>query len=265
MADYVCPHCGGSTWVIDANGDAQPCTCRDGRVKRAQTSGLLTTVPRRFAGATIAKEPAEMGGREFISDHGRELQFHPTVTRTIIAYCRNIDKNLDAGKGLWLQGDPGTGKTTAAMVVSKSALQAGRTVAIYSMPRLLAEIRSTFDANTKNSYEQLFAKLTAVDLLHIDDVGAEQQTEWVLEQLYAIVNARYEDGLAILVTTNLDADKLRDQIGDRTVSRLSQMCGDSLPFFGHDRRQDPFHSSDDEPTAGRIAPSQPFSAAADEV
>ena len=35
-------------------------------------------------------------------------------------------------------------------------------------------------------------RLTAVDLLHIDDLGAENRTDWVLEQLYSIVNARYE-------------------------------------------------------------------------
>ena len=66
-------------------------------------------------------------------------------------------------------------------------------------------------------------RLAAVDLLHIDDVGAEQTTPWVLEQLYAIVNTRYEDGKAILLTTNLSHegdDALREQIGERTVSRL---------------------------------------------
>ena len=46
-------------------------------------------------------------------------------------------------------------------------------------------------------------RLTAVDLLHIDDLGAENRTDWVLEQLYSIVNARYEDERAIVVTTNL--------------------------------------------------------------
>ena len=30
--------------------------------------------------------------------------------------------------------------------------------------------------------------------------------------------------------------ELREQIGDRTVSRLYEMCGDPLPMFGDDRR-----------------------------
>ena len=62
----------------------------------------------------------------------------------------------------------------------------------------------------------------------------------MLEQLYTIVNTRYEDGKAILLTTNLvtrDGDEaLREQIGERTVSRIYEMCGDAKPMFGEDRR-----------------------------
>jgi DNA replication protein DnaC len=69
-------------------------------------------------------------------------------------------------------------------------------------------------------------------------VGAEQSSAWVLEQLYTIVNTRYEDGRAMLLTTNLDDEKLRAQIGDRTVSRLHEICGAPLPLFGEDERVD---------------------------
>jgi DNA replication protein DnaC len=124
------------------------------------------------------------------------------------------------------------------MLVSKAALDAGHTVAIYSLPRLLAEIRSTFEDTGGGSYTAFMDRLTEVDLLHIDDVGAEKTSEWVLEQLYAIVNARYEDERAMVITTNLDHAELREQIGERTVSRLIEICGDPLPLYGHDRRMD---------------------------
>ena len=67
-------------------------------------------------------------------------------------------------------------------------------------------------------------RLAAVDLLHVDDVGAENTSDWVLEQLYAIVNARYEDERSMIITTNLERDALVEQIGERTVSRLEEMC-----------------------------------------
>lgn len=245
MATYVCPHCNGATWVLDENGDATPCVCRADAVRRARTRGLLTTVPKRFAGVSISDD-----GRE-VTNFGRPLNFPPDVTRAVLKYVRSIDEQLEAGRGLWFEGDTGTGKTTLAMLVSKEVLRSGHSVAIYSMPRLLAQIRDTFDDSSESSYAQLFAKLTAVDLLHLDDVGAEQQTEWVLEQLYAIVNERYEDGKSLMITTNLTGKQLIDQIGQRTTSRLMEICGDPLQLFGHDRRIEPFDGPEDEPTVYR--------------
>ena len=57
-----------------------------------------------------------------------------------------------------------------------------------------------------------------------------------LEQLYAIVNARYESERSMLITTNLERAPLAEQIGERTVSRLEEMC-DMVPFYGRDRRR----------------------------
>ena len=58
----------------------------------------------------------------------------------------------------------------------------------------------------------------------------------MLEQLYAIVNQRYESAGSIVVTTNLQPDALEEQIGARTVSRLVEICGDPLPLHGEDQR-----------------------------
>jgi DNA replication protein DnaC len=122
------------------------------------------------------------------------------------------------------------------MLVSKAAISAGRSVAIYSLPRLLYEIGETH--RFQRSHVELLDRLAGVDLLHIDDVGAERTNDWVLEELYSIVNARYQDGRAIVLTTNIsDRAALCEQITERTVSRLTEMC-DDIPLFGHDHRMD---------------------------
>ena len=115
----------------------------------------------------------------------------------------------------------------------------GARVAIYSLPQLLARIRRTYDAAVgEDSYVAFFERLTSVDLLHIDDLGAEKRTDWVLEQLYAIVDERYGAERSMLVTTNLEETELEEQIGGRTVSRLVEMCGELGPLQveGRDHR-----------------------------
>jgi DNA replication protein DnaC len=227
---HSCPFeaCDGSGFVIDeATNTATDCRCRAGRIAMARTRNLEGRIPRRYQGVAFDRPP--------VSDIARVA---PDNIRVIRRYVQAIDANLDSGHGLWLTGDVGTGKTTLAMLISKAALQAGRSVAIYSLPRLLNLIRETIDS-TEGKLD-FFDRLAAVDLLHIDDLGAEHQTDWVLEQLYSIVNARYEAHQAILATSNLTPEKLREQIGPRTVSRLEEICGDPLPLWGEDKRRREF-------------------------
>jgi DNA replication protein DnaC len=221
-----CPFglCDGSGFVIDdATNTAHDCRCRPQIVALAKARALSAVIPRRYRDVSFDRPPViDIEPRVVVSE-----------TRKFV---EQIDKQLDAGRGLWFMGPVGTGKTTLAMLVSKAALAQGRSVAIYSLPRLLNEIRETHRA--ERSHVVLLDRLTAVDLLHIDDVGAERSNEWVLEELYSIVNARYEDERSMVITTNItDRDRLCEQISERTVSRLTEMC-EELPLLGHDRRLD---------------------------
>jgi DNA replication protein DnaC len=214
--------CDGSGWIEIDELTARPCECRALKAKRKQSRRLGTGIPRRFRGVGFDRQPI--------------VDMDPALTREIRQFVRDLGANLGKGRGLWLFGDVGTGKTSLAMLVSKAALEAGRSVAIYSMPRLLADIKETYEDSSERSYMELFERLVGVDLLHIDDLGAEKRTEWVLEQLYSIINERWQEQRSIIVTTNLvDVDELREQIGPRTVSRLHEMC-DLIPIMGRDRR-----------------------------
>ena len=223
MSACVYGICDGDGFVYDeATNTAFNCRCRRQIIAQRKARSLSAVIPRRYYDVAFERYP--------VTD----------IDRNVVAATRRftdtIDEQLDAGRGLWFMGDVGTGKTTLAMLVSKAALKAGRSVAIYSLPRLLNEIRDTHRA--ERSHVDLLDRLTAVDLLHIDDVGAERTTDWVLEELYSIVNARYEDKRSMVITTNiLDREALCEQITDRTVSRLTEMC-DELPLTGDDRRMD---------------------------
>jgi DNA replication protein DnaC len=93
--------------------------------------------------------------------------------------------------------------------VARTARDAGCSVAIYSVPLLFAELRSTFGEASEDTHLALFRRLAEVELLVLDDLGAERQTEWVLEQLYSLVNERWQDQRSIVVTSNVP-DPYRD-------------------------------------------------------
>ncbi len=215
--------CDGGGWIDDeATATVAACRCRPQLVAARRARSLSATIPRRYRGVSFERPPVTEMPR-------------PQVD-VVRRYVRRLDERLADGRGLWFFGSVGTGKTTLAMLVSRHALDARRTVAIYSLPRLLAEIRETFEDVRPGAYTSLIDRLTDVDLLHVDDLGAEKTSPWVLEQLYAIVNARYEAERSMVVTTNLDRDALAAQIGERTVSRLEEMC-EVCPLLGRDRRR----------------------------
>jgi DNA replication protein DnaC len=244
--------CDGSGFVVEeATNTASDCRCRASRIARKRAASLEGRIPKRYRGASFDRPPVP-GMPE-------------PVVSAVRGYVRNLKDRFEEGRGMWLVGDVGTGKTTLAMIVSGAALEAGYSVAIYSLPRLLNLIRD--EVGTENSLLDLLDRLSAVDLLHIDDLGAQHTTPWRLEQLYSIVDARYQAGRPIIATTNLLPPDLAKQmgrqihttvtddgeggksaerrevsndasevVGQRIVSRLVEMCGDPLPLFGHDKR-----------------------------
>jgi DNA replication protein DnaC len=215
--------CEGNGWILQEDNTTIVCDCRERQIGKAISRGMGTGIPKKFRGVSFDRKP--------IAD------LDPFVLRPVRAFVEDVERNVDAGRGMWFMGDVGTGKTSLAMLVSQAAEKAGRSVAVYPVTRLLAEIKDTYDSDSAGTYMSLFRRLCSVDLLHLDDLGAEKRTEWVLEQLYAIVNERWQDERSIVVTTNIvDLDELREQIGARTVSRLLEICGDPLPIMGPDLR-----------------------------
>jgi DNA replication protein DnaC len=215
--------CDGSGFLVDElTNTARDCRCRPLRIAHSRNRTLEARIPKRYR--AISFEHTDV-----IDIERRCLD----QVRVIRQYVANIGANLDAGRGLWLAGSVGTGKTALAMIVSKAAIDAGRSVAIYSCPRLLSLIRESIDGG---GVLHFLDQLAAVDLLHIDDLGAEHRTEWVLEQLYTIINTRYEDERSTLVTSNLMPEDLQEQLGNRIVSRLEGMC-ELLPVWGSDQRR----------------------------
>ena len=179
-------------------------------------------IPRKYQGVSFDRPPV--------------TQMDELVVRQVRSYCAAIDENLDtgAGCGSWAAMEPGRRPSRC----SSPRRHSGSALGGHLLPSEAAgpnppNIRR---GTGEQSYSDLFERLATVDLLHLDDLGAEKRTEWVLEQLYAVVNERYERQRSLIVTTNVEPHDLEKQLGARVVSRLVEMCGDPVTLFDDDRR-----------------------------
>ena len=127
---------------------------------------------------------------------------HAAAAATVRRFADRIDDNVRTGSGLWLLGNKGTGKTTLAYYVAQQARAAGLSVLTRNTTDLLNEIRDSYKVDAQPTTREIINAVTHVDLLHLEDVAVPRPNDWVLEQLYTIVNRRYEYNKAIVFTSD---------------------------------------------------------------
>lgn len=136
-------------------------------------------------------------------------------------YVKNFEKYKADNVGLMLIGDKGTGKTYAAACIANELCE--NLTSVY-MANVLYLTQQLSDFNTKN---ETLNKIRKCQLLIIDDIGVERQTDYMCEQVYNIIETRYRANKPLVITSNVTLDQLKN-CNDirlvRTYDRLKEMC-----------------------------------------
>jgi DNA replication protein DnaC len=125
--------------------------------------------------------------------------------------------------GCFLQ-DGGSGKTFLAASIANALLAKEYKVLFLVVPDLLDELRASISGRNEASESDLLDIARTVPILILDDLGAHNYTEWSRNRIYSILNYRMNEQLPTIITTNLDFDEIEQYLGERTCSRLLQMC-----------------------------------------
>ncbi len=118
-----------------------------------------------------------------------------------------------------LYGSYGTGKSHLAISATKLAINNGHTALFISVPKLFSKIKETYNRDSKITEDGLIGLINSVELLVLDDIGAESGREaWCQDKLFLILDGR--QGKRTIYTTNLDAEMLEEKIGGRNYDRM---------------------------------------------
>lgn len=148
-------------------------------------------------------------------------------------YVANFNAMREQGTGLLLCGSVGTGKSFLAAAIANELISQGTPCLMTNFSRIISRISEKFGGDQK-----YLDNLNRFDLLIIDDLGAERDTEFMWEKVMDVIDARYRAGLPLIVTTNLNPKDLYDPSDirrQRVFSRLKEMCI-FLEVNGVDRR-----------------------------
>lgn len=233
-----CELCDDTGWKpIDDTGVRRVVRCECKRSEAGQLRLASANIPRRYQHCTIANFTA----------------YNESLKKAAAQASRLAEEFPAVSRGLFLEGQPGVGKTHLAVAVLRQVMQtAGVRGLFYDTRDLLRVIRGTYNASTQTTELDVLRPVMTADLLVLDDLGAEKTSEWVEETMNLIVNTRYNERRPTIFTSNYedipdetDPNSLLFRIGYRMRSRLHEMC-EFVVLDGADYRMMPTNGGVDD-------------------
>ena len=155
----------------------------------------------------------------------------------VIKYLKNFIDNPFKGKGLYLHGNFGCGKTYLITAALNELAKKDIKSAIVFWPEFLKHLKTLF--NTNDGFEETLNKVTKAPILLIDDIGAENTTAWSRDEILCpILQYRMDEGLKTFFTSNLNLNELETHLSitkdgadivksKRIIERIKQLTTDS--------------------------------------
>jgi len=153
---------------------------------------------------------------------------------TVQRYAEKWAEVSKKGLGLLLWGGLGTGKTHTAACAANALISRGVSVGFHSLAGLIDGMQGL----TGERRQGLTESLLSPELLVLDDLGAERDTEWGRERLFEIIDRRVKTGRPMLITTNLDPKNMAraDSTAERRIyDRILEVCV-PVAFLGENHR-----------------------------
>ena len=231
--EKTCLICGGSGWVLNRENDretALPCQCRRNDTQTLKVIGA--NIPIRFAWVELKayfpdkNDPSQLRAKQMTE---KFIHDYPAVV-----------------KGLLFQGATGVGKTRMLCSIANQLI-ADKDADVYYIDwnDLVREMKSGEDHSSRDfsNIDQLIGKLITVDLLLFDEMGASRPSPWVEDNIYYVINKRYNGNRITVFASNFfdqkinaDEETLGQRLGERIRSRLFEMA-DIVEIRGLDYRE----------------------------
>ncbi len=234
MPDPNCPHCEGTGWhPVERGGVSAVERCSCNQTRRPASLLIAAQIPPRFEQASF----------ENFSIRRENPLASESLTKAMLDARHFVrEYPLAAKPGVLFMGVPGVGKTHLAVAVLKGLLDKGFEGIFLDYTSMLEGILRSFDPTIGAGAREAYQAALDTEVVLLDDLGARRASDWAIDTVFSIINHRYNQKKATIVTTNLPdealgdklaektegsyrvKDSLSDRIGARARSRLFEMC-----------------------------------------
>jgi len=168
----------------------------------------------------IEKRHAEMTFKGFVVTEANRPAF-----MACNKYVRNLDEVIKEGRGIVLSGATGVGKTHLASAIFQNAVLRGVQGSFTVVPAFLDDLRSRYGDNIQGEAASAYmAAILNSQLLVLDNMEIRNVTPWVIDTLFNIIDHRYRNLQATIVTTGWTAEQMAEVLEEKIPSRLVQLC-----------------------------------------
>lgn len=145
------------------------------------------------------------------------------------AYAENFTPSSNS---FFFCGGTGLGKTHLALAVLNKLSANGYTVYYNTAGKIVKQLKNESFGRSDSSLEEEFG---SADLVIIDDLGAEFESDFGNAAINELVCDAIMNGKAMIIISNLSVGQLEARYGQRLTSRLNSF--EVLEFVGEDIRQ----------------------------
>lgn len=207
------------------------------RERRINAENEAKRLEQRIGRAGIPKRFQQKTFDNFVADNPGKHRALNSMKR----YAENFDEYKAQGKSLILNGKTGTGKTHLVNALANYLVSKKKNPIFITAFDLVGKIKSCWRDKTK-SEDEVIGCFSGCDLLIIDEVGVQYESEAEKVIMFDIINKRYEDMLPTIIVSNYPIDdetgpSIRKTLGDRILDRLREGGGSTINFDWESNRK----------------------------
>ncbi len=136
--------------------------------------------------------------------------------------CKNYANEFgENSPSLFMYGGTGLGKTHLSTAIAARVIEKGFDVQYVTAQNLISDFiferyHRSFGDNSQVRTDKYFE----AELLIIDDFGTEENNQFSVSAFYNLINSRYNQSKATIISTNFPQQILKDRYAERITSRL---------------------------------------------